>query len=239
MDLQKHARPEDTAPAAPTAPRVAELRASDADRDRIADILREALAEGRLTADEHAERVEGVLHAKTVGELEVFIRDLPAAHQAPPAPAYTPVPSRPTPGAIPAEADANVVAVFSSAMRRGRWRAGRRLHAYSVFGSVEIDLSEAIFEYQQVVIKAVSVFGDVQIRVPENVSLRGTGGGVLGNFEVDTLDSVETDAPVIYVEGWAVLGNIEARPKRGKVVSDILDRAQRTVERKLRKHLDR
>ncbi|WP_241741213.1 DUF1707 domain-containing protein [Streptomyces sp. L2] len=226
-------------PAAPTAPRVAELRASDADRDRIADILREALAEGRLTADEHAERVEGVLHAKTVGELEVFIRDLPAAHQVPPAPAYTPVPSRPTPGAIPAEADANVVAVFSSAMRRGRWRAGRRLHAYSVFGSVEIDLSEAIFEYQQVVIKAVSVFGDIQIRVPENVSLRGTGGGVLGNFEVDTLDSVESDAPVIYVEGWAVLGNIEARPKRGKVVSDILDRAQRTVERKLRKHLDR
>jgi hypothetical protein len=179
-----------------------------------------------------------VLHAKTVGELEVFIRDLPA-HQAPPAPAYTPVPSRPTPGAIPAEADANVVAVFSSAMRRGRWRAGRRLHAYSVFGSVEIDLSEAIFEYQQVVIKAVSVFGDIQIRVPENVSLRGTGGGVLGNFEVDTLDSVENDAPVIYVEGWAVLGNIEARPKRGKVVSDILDRAQRTVERKPRKHLDR
>ena len=239
MDLQKHARPEDPAPEAPTAPRDAELRASDADRDRIADILREALAEGRLTADEHAERVEGVLHAKTVGELEVFIRDLPAAHQAPPAPAYTPVPPRPTPGAIPAEADANVVAVFSSAMRRGRWRAGRRLHAYSVFGSVEIDLSEAIFEYQQVVIKAVSVFGDIQIRVPENVSLRGTGGGVLGNFEVDTLDSVEPDAPVVYVEGWAVLGNIEARPKRGKVVSDILDRAQRTVERKLRKHLDR
>lgn len=49
-DLQKHAGP---------APAVADLRASDADRDRIADILREALAEGRLTADEHAERVEG------------------------------------------------------------------------------------------------------------------------------------------------------------------------------------
>ncbi|MCZ0987188.1 DUF1707 domain-containing protein [Streptomyces diastatochromogenes] len=232
MDLQKHAQPQDSAP------RVSELRASDADRDRVADILREALAEGRLTADEHAERVEGVLNAKTVGELEVFIRDLPPPTSGPRPPPTRPS-ARPSPGAIPAEADANVVAVFSSAVRRGRWRAGRRLHAYSVFGSVEIDLSEAIFEYQQVVIKAVSVFGDVQIRVPENVSLRGTGGGVLGNFEVDTLDSVEPDAPVVYVDGWAVLGNVEARPKRGRRVADILDRVQDKVDRKLRKHLDR
>ncbi|MEU8030885.1 DUF1707 domain-containing protein [Streptomyces sp. NPDC049099] len=222
MDLQKH-----------TEAPVAELRASDADRDRIAEILREALAEGRLTPDEHAERVEGVLAAKTVGELEAFIRDLPAAHQQPSASAYTPVPPRPAPDAIPHEADANVVAVFSSAVRRGRWRAGRRIHAYSVFGSVEIDLSEAIFEYQQVVIKAVSVFGDVQIRVPENVSLRGTGGGVLGNFEVDTLDSVDSEAPVVYVDGWAVLGNVEARPRRGKRVADILDRVQDKIDRKL------
>jgi hypothetical protein len=149
------------------------------------------------------------------------------------------VPPRPEPGAIPAEADANVVAVFSSASRKGRWRAGRRLHAYAVFGTVEIDLSEAIFEYQQVVIKAVSVFGDVQIRVPENVSLRGTGGGVLGNFEVDTLDSVDSEAPVVYVDGWAVLGNVEARPRRGKLVADILDRVHQKVDRTLRKHLDR
>ncbi|MEU6555956.1 DUF1707 domain-containing protein [Streptomyces sp. NPDC046915] len=239
MDLQKQDQQDQPARQQGAAPRVTELRASDADRDRIADILREALAEGRLTADEHAERVEGVLNAKTVGELEVFIQDLPAAHGRQASPGYTPVPPRPAAGAIPAEADANVVAVFSSAMRRGRWRAGRRLHAYAIFGSVEIDLSEAIFEYQQVVIKAVSVFGNVEIRVPENVSLRGTGGGVLGNFEVDTLDSVESDAPVIYVDGWAVLGNVEARPKRGKLVADILDRVHRKVDKGLRKHLDR
>ncbi|MFI5878179.1 DUF1707 domain-containing protein [Streptomyces sp. NPDC051554] len=238
MDLQKQPASAPTAPQpAPAAP---QLRASDADRDRIADILREALAEGRLDADEHAERVEGVLSAKTVGELEVFIQDLPAAHgRRATTPSYSPAPNRPTEGAIPAEADQHVVAVFSAAMRKGRWRAGRRMHAYAVFGSVEIDLSEAIFEYQQVVIKAVSVFGNVEIRVPENVSLRGTGGGVLGNFEVDTLDSVEPDAPVVYVDGWAVLGNIEAKPKRGKLVADILDRVQRKVDKNLRKHLDR
>ncbi|MFF2365585.1 DUF1707 domain-containing protein [Streptomyces sp. NPDC058122] len=242
MDLQKS--PDASAA---TAAKPAELRASDADRDRITDILREAVAEGRLTAEEHAERVEGVLATKTVGELDQFVRDLPAAHTGRAAAAYTSAPNRPTQGAIPAEADENVVAVFSSAVRKGRWRAGRRIHAYSVFGNVEIDLSEAIFEYQQVVIKAISVFGNVEIFVPENVSLRGSGGGVLGNFEVDTLDSGDPDAPVVYIDGLAVLGNVEARPRRGKLIADILDRVTSRVnervadrlDRSLRKHLDR
>ncbi len=234
MDLQKHAPTQDAAPRS-TAPSVSELRASDADRDRIADMLRDAHAEGRLTADEHAERVEGVLAARTVGELDVFVRDLPAAH----AGRHTaaPAPHRPTAGPVPAEPDENVVAVFSSAVRRGRRRAGRRIHAYAVFGSVEIDLSEALFEHQQVVIKAFSVFGSVEVRVPENVSLRGAGGGVLGSFEVDAVDSAEADAPVVYVDGWAVLGSVEARPKRGKLVADILDRVHRKVDKGLRKHL--
>ncbi|MFI2423906.1 DUF1707 domain-containing protein [Streptomyces sp. NPDC018955] len=229
MDLHKHAQQPDAAP------RTTELRASDADRDRTADLLREALAEGRLTADEHAERVEGVLAAKTVGELEVFVRDLPAAHQR--RAAHASAPSRPTTGAIPMDPDDNVVAVFSAATRKGRWRTGRRIHAYAVFGSVEIDLSEALFDHQQVMIKAFSVFGSVEIRVPENVSLRGMGGGVLGAFEVDTLDAADPEAPVVYVDGWAVLGSVEARPKRGRLVADILDRVQRKVDRSMRRHL--
>ncbi|MGW6361524.1 DUF1707 SHOCT-like domain-containing protein [Streptomyces sp. NPDC055092] len=221
MDLEK--RPEQTAPQT-------DLRASDADRDRTADILREALAEGRLTAEEHAERIDGVYRAKTHAELEPLVRDLPGAHAQRRPAASSPAPNRPTTGAVPAVADENLVAVFSTSARKGRWRVGRRTHAYAVFGNIEIDLSEAIFEYQQVVIKAVSVFGNVEVRVPENISLRGSGGGVLGNFEVDTLDSADPDAPVVYVDGIAVLGNIEAKPKRGKRLRDLHDR--------MRKHLD-
>ncbi|MZF88691.1 DUF1707 and DUF2154 domain-containing protein [Streptomyces sp. SID5643] len=231
MDLQKQDLQQQSAPA------VSDLRASDAERDRIADILHDALAEGRLTADEHAERVEGVLRAKTVGELEVFIRDLPAAHRPGASFSPAPAPHRPTAGALPIDPDDNVVAVFSGAVRKGRRRAGRRIHAYAIFGSVEIDLSEALFDHQQVVVKSFAIFGSVEIRVPENVSLRGTGSGVLGSFEVDTLDSGDPQAPIVYVDGWAVLGSVEARPKRGKVVADILDRVQRKVDRSLRKHL--
>src|SRR5690606_26606633 len=111
----------------------------------------------------------------------------------------------------------------------------------AIFGSVEIDLSEALFDHQQVVIKAFSVFGNVEVRVPENVSLRGLGGGVLGNFEVASLDAEDPEAPVVYVDGWAVLGNVEARPKRGQLVADIMDTVQRSLDRAphrgMRKHL--
>jgi hypothetical protein len=53
------------------------LRASDADRDTTVARLREAHAEGRLTADEFEERVGAVLAARTMGELTALTADLP------------------------------------------------------------------------------------------------------------------------------------------------------------------
>jgi hypothetical protein len=245
VDLEKQpqqpAAPAESAPAA--RPDYADpqgaLRASDADRDRIADILREALAEGRLDAEEHSERVEAVYRAKTVGELEPIVRDLPAAH--PPRPdaassaaygygsgygAGTDLEE----GDGPAE---TMVAIFSASTRKGRWRVSRRTNAFALFGNIEIDLTEALFEQRLTTINATSVFGNVEVRVPENVTLRGSGTGVFGNFEVTTLEGADPQAPVIVVNGWSVFGNVEARPKRGKWITDL----QAQVQDKLRKHL--
>jgi hypothetical protein len=53
------------------------MRASDADRERTVTLLREHHAEGRLTADEFGERVDRALAAKTIGELDALLADLP------------------------------------------------------------------------------------------------------------------------------------------------------------------
>ena len=53
------------------------LRASDADRERVVTALERHVAAGRLTLDEFAQRVTGVLAAVTHGELAAFTRDLP------------------------------------------------------------------------------------------------------------------------------------------------------------------
>ncbi|MFE5301639.1 DUF1707 domain-containing protein [Streptomyces sp. NPDC056632] len=229
MDLEKQPQqPPTPAPRPDFVDPAGSLRASDADRDRIADILADALAEGRLDAEEHSERIDAVYRAKTVGELEPIVRDLPVAGsrpQAAPAPLYGPEDAE-----GPAD---NLVAVFSASTRRGRWRVGRRTNAFSLFGSIEIDLTEAIFAQRLTTINATSIFGNVEVRVPENITLRGSGTGVLGNFEVVTLEGVDPQAPVVVVNGFAIFGNVEAKPKRGKWITDL----QNQVQDKFRKHL--
>ncbi|GGU36998.1 DUF1707 SHOCT-like domain-containing protein [Streptomyces lavendofoliae] len=219
MDLEKQ-------PQKPAAPAEPALRASDADRDRIADILRDALAEGRIDTEEHAERVDAVYRAKTLGELEPLVRDLPAARPGPSAPHVPPYAYDAGDPAAPAD---KLIAVFSSTSRRGRRRLGPRTHAFSLFGSVEIDLTEAVFTQRLTIIDAVSVFGSVEVRVPENITLRGGGTGVFGSFEVDTLEAADPEAPVVVINGYAVFGSVEARPKRGSFIADL--------HHKLRKHL--
>jgi hypothetical protein len=54
------------------------IRASDADRDRVASLLREHHAAGRLTAEEFHERLEAAYAAKTLGQLDELLADLPA-----------------------------------------------------------------------------------------------------------------------------------------------------------------
>jgi uncharacterized membrane protein YgcG len=59
------------------------IRISDADRERVADRLRDHFAEGRLTADELDERLTAALSAKTFGDLRVVMTDLPDPGPAP------------------------------------------------------------------------------------------------------------------------------------------------------------
>jgi Domain of unknown function (DUF1707) len=75
------------------------LRASDSDREDVAERLRAATAEGRLLAGELEERLEVAFHARTYGELDALVVDLPA-------PAAT-LPARRRPG-LPAVAGATL-----------------------------------------------------------------------------------------------------------------------------------
>jgi len=54
------------------------IRASDDDRDRAASLLREHHAVGRLTPEEFSERLDKVYEAKTIGDLDELMADLPS-----------------------------------------------------------------------------------------------------------------------------------------------------------------
>jgi ferric-dicitrate binding protein FerR (iron transport regulator) len=73
-----------------------DLRAGDEDRDRTISLIREAYAEGRLDGDEFQERMGQAQQARTFGDLDALVRDLPGR---------TAVAPQPDPPSVPAEAD--------------------------------------------------------------------------------------------------------------------------------------
>jgi len=73
--------------------RTPSLRASDLDREQIADRLRLAATEGRLRTEELEERLEATYSARTYGELDVLVSDLPAPLRSGPSPARQRVPA--------------------------------------------------------------------------------------------------------------------------------------------------
>ena len=67
-----------------------QLRAADADRASVAEVLGTALHEGRLQVEEYDERLTAAYAARTHGELAALTADLPAARPTPPAPQDSP-----------------------------------------------------------------------------------------------------------------------------------------------------
>ncbi|MFI5732262.1 DUF1707 domain-containing protein [Kribbella sp. NPDC051587] len=195
----------------------AHLRASDIDRDQVVDVLRDALMTGRLTQDEHAERLEQTLQARTLGELEPITSDLlqhPVAPSAPMVPAQV-ASNSPVPIEYPANPDdsfTTMVAIFSGVERKGRWRVKRRTNAFAVFGGQDLDMTDAVFEGKEVTIWTFAVFGGVDITVPEGVAVRNEGVGIFGAFAAQGSDTEHPDAPVVVLKGLALFGGVGGQP---------------------------
>lgn len=186
----------------------AHLRASDTDRDRVVDVLRDALMSGRLTQDEHAERLEQTLQARTLGELEPITQDLVIPAQATPvsAPSNSPVPIEEP--ANPSDSFDTLFAVFGGGERKGRWRVKRRTNAVAIFGGHDLDMTDAVFEGREVTIYAFAVFGGIDLTVPDSVEVRNQGVGIFGGFGARGGDSPDPNAPVVIVKGLALFGGV-------------------------------
>jgi hypothetical protein len=98
-------------------------RASHADREQVVGALQAAFVQGRLTADELAERVGQALAARTYADLAALTTDLPAHPDRTPAPVPTPPPAPgPTPPPAPARRPQNTAA--SRAVKAGAGAIG-------------------------------------------------------------------------------------------------------------------
>ena len=182
------------------------LRASDADRDRAASVLNEAMAQGRLTAEEHSDRLDAIYAAKTHADLVPVLDDLPGTSAA--------VAPGAGPGAaLPAATGRRLVAVFGGISRKGRWHPEPLTRILAVFGGAELDLREAALPGREITIDAVAVFGGVSITVPPEMRVIDTGSAIMGGREIsgETAESGQPDAPVLRITGTCVFGGVEVK----------------------------
>jgi DUF1707 SHOCT-like domain len=196
----------------PAVPEPHNLRASDADRERVANVLREAAGDGRLTMYELDERLDAVYAAKTYAELEPITHDLPdsgAAYVRAPSPAPSLDPARF--GGEPTSHGA--VAIMGGFTRKGDWVVPKEFTAFMLMGGGEIDMREARFAEREVAIHIVAIMGGCEIIVPEDATVRVTGIGVMGAFDHTGAGGGSPDGPVITVNGVAFMGGVDVKRK--------------------------
>ncbi|MFC6021470.1 DUF1707 domain-containing protein [Plantactinospora solaniradicis] len=177
-----------------------EVRMSDADRESVIARLNTAVAEGRLTLSEFEERVDGVLYARTYGDVEPFVADLPAA--------------------TPAAAPSDVVELTSHAghiQRAGRWAVPRRLVVRSKAGVVKLDLRHAVISHPVVEIQLSTQAGSTTIVLPPGATANIDGvTTTAGTAETRVPSAPEPGStfPHVVITGSTAAGTLLVRYER-------------------------
>ncbi len=186
------------------------LRVSDADRNKVADLLRDAAGEGRIDLDELEERLEATYAAKTYADLVPITHDLPA-HPGD----QTPAVARHTVPVTAGTFDSSI-AVMGGVTRKGAWLVPEKHTAFTLMGGVDIDLREATFAAKETTIYANAIMGGIDVYVDAHTHVIVEGVGIMGAFD-QARDKVEAqitaDSPVVRVKGIALMAGVTVTRK--------------------------
>jgi hypothetical protein len=188
------------------------LRASDADRERVATVLNAAYAEGRLSREEHNERLDQLMGAKTFDDLIPITRDLVVVrpredHQ----PAPNPAAGFEVDTTSASDQPARLIAIFGGVSRNGKWRIRRKNQALALFGGIDLDLRDAVFEGSTIELSAICCFGGLDIKVPEGVHVSNEMVGIFGGTDLKDVSDPTPGAPTLVLKGLTLFGGVSVR----------------------------
>jgi hypothetical protein len=188
------------------AQRAAAQRAGDADRDAVAAMLRVAAGEGRIDLSELEERLGLVNAAKTYGELDLLVADLPQ-----------PPPSLTLSGTDP-EPDTLILRTTTANIRQvGHWVVPKLITAESTTGWITIDFTQAYCRHPEVTVEVVTKTGWIQLILPEGWAARvGPLKTYSGHISNKAMDTPDPGAPTVIVTGDPVFGYIKIRQRYGR-----------------------
>jgi hypothetical protein len=181
------------------------LRVSHEDRDQVVERLQVAAADGRLTAEELDERVGSALTARTYGDLDVLLTDLPAVPGTAPAPA-------------PEVKDlVRLETTHGNIRRDGRWAVPRHLDIEARHGNVVIDFTEAIISESTLDLSVSLRHGSLVLIAPPDVTV-DLDSLVVGHSNIRNRAHGDPDGPVrllVTVSGNLRHANVTVRRPRG------------------------
>ncbi|MEP7160580.1 MAG: LiaF domain-containing protein [Dermatophilaceae bacterium] len=102
-----------------------------------------------------------------------------------------------------------IVAVFGDVKRRGQWTMASQTTAVPFFGEILLDLREATFETDRVVLKIFLAFGSIKVIVPPGVQVDVRGVIVFGDHDHKQRTIPAPGAPSLLVEGYGAFGEIK------------------------------
>jgi hypothetical protein len=195
------------------------LRASDAERERAVDVLREAMTSGRLGIDELDDRMRRVLGAQTRFDLEQLVADVivPADDRHPLAAGGAGAGARTerVPVRAGGESTHRIVAVLGGSERKGRWRLATDCSVTCVLGGVELDLTQVELAGDSVELSIFCLLGGAEVTLPPHLNVRITDTAVLGGNSIDIVDETpDPGGPVVHIKLTSVLGGSEVKRTR-------------------------
>ncbi len=200
------------------------LRVSDAEREHVVELLRRATGNGSIDLDEFTERVDTALAARTRGELNAVLIDLPGLTHPDSTRVATPV-HRVRQAVTPVHdaAGAEIHCVLSSVTRKGEWEVPERLVVQAAMGSVKLDFTGTDIGHDVVGIDLDVVVGSLELRIPAGAgvdlnALRLSLGSVDDKRRGDDRNRgrAQQGAPLFVLTGAVRAGSVELRPPRRK-----------------------
>jgi hypothetical protein len=176
--------------------------ASDEDRDEALRALREALVDGRLTTEQHSERVSQVLAARHVAELEELTADVPPADRHHPA--------RKAESALVQAGKQRTRGVLRSVSLRPRGEVPQQLRSGALGGNAEIDLRDALIPPEGLDVRIWAYLGEVTVVVPPQVQVALVATPVLGRVEQST-SNAPAGTPTVRIRALTLFGDINVR----------------------------
>ncbi len=183
------------------------------DRERVVERLRQAAGEGRLEIDELEERLERAFAARTYGDLQPLLRDIPG--------------NRPDllPGAAYGAGSKTLFstgvggtptvhrsqAIFGEQRREGAWVVPATYTATAVLGNVLLDLRAATFAEPRVTISCNAFMGEIKIRVGPDVTVVDEVSTVMAEARQRSsrdLPPVPQGGPVLHVRGTVIMSEL-------------------------------